>query len=281
MNAAPRHSGPRVWRVVRIVLILVVLAMLAFPVYWIVVSSLSTRSQFELPPQWVPIPATLNNFAQAVRHFPMGQWFLNTTVVAIGTTGLALGVSILAGLSLSRFPTVLNKGFGGFILTTQMVPATLLVVPMYMIFARTGLLDQLAGLVLADTAFAVPLATWMLKGFFDNIPEELEQAAQVDGCSRWGAFVRVTIPLAAPGIAAVATFCFLLAWGEFFFAKTLILSDTNWVLSIGLTAFQGQYTTEWSLMLAAAVLFALPPLVFFLLVQRNLAAGLTAGAVKG
>ena len=277
-------KGPSLRRVptaVAAVLIVVIIIVVIFPIYWMVSSSLSNRSQFTYPPQFLPLPPSLDSYVDALTRFPLARWFANTLIVALGTTALALIVSIPAGLSLSRFRTPLNKGFGGFVLVTQMIPATLLVVPMYIIFARIGLLNQLPGLILANTAFAVPLATWMLRGFFDSIPVELEEAARVDGCTHVGAFARITVPLSAPGVAAVAVFCFLIAWGEFFFARTLVSSDTQWVLSLGLNSFQGQYTTAWSSMLAAAVLFTLPPVLFFVLVQRHLASGLTSGAVKG
>jgi multiple sugar transport system permease protein len=241
----------------------------------------SGASQFTYPPQFFPYPLALDSYQDALTQWPIRRWVINTLVVSVGTTLLSLVVSVLAGLSVSRFPTRLGRGFSGFVLVTQMIPATLLVVPMYIIFGRLGLLDQLWGLVLADTAFSVPLATWMLKGFFDSVPVDLEEAAMVDGCGRMRAFLRVTVPLAAPGIAAVGVFCFLIAWGEFFFARTLVTSDEHWVLSVGLNSFQGEYVTQWSSMLAAATIFALPPLLLFLFAQRQMAGGLTSGAVKG
>ncbi|MGA8117000.1 MAG: carbohydrate ABC transporter permease [Actinocatenispora sp.] len=262
-----------------LVAILVVVS--AFPIYWMLVSSLGKGSQFSWPPHLLPQQLGVESYLRAVRDWPLLHWTLNTLFVTVGATVLSLLVSIPAGLSVSRFRTRINRAFGGFVLVTQMIPATLLVVPMFIIFARTGLLDTLWGLLLADTAFSVPLAVWMIKGFIDSIPVDLEEAAMVDGCSRPRAFVHITVPLAVPGIVAVAVFCFLVTWGEFFFARTLVSSDDNWVLSVGLNSFQGQYVTHWSSMLAAAVLFAVPPLVFFALMQRRLVGGLTGGAVKG
>ncbi len=267
--------------VVALALVVILVVVSAFPIYWMVVSSLGTGSQFSWPPHLLPQHISLDSYARAVRDWPLLRWTLNTLFVTVGATLLSLLVSIPAGLSVSRFRTRINRAFGGFVLVTQMIPATLLVVPMFIIFARIGLLDTLWGLLLADTAFSVPLAVWMIKGFIDGIPVDLEEAAMVDGCSRARAFLHITVPLAVPGIVAVAVFCFLVTWGEFFFARTLISSDDNWVLSVGLNSFQGQYVTHWSSMLAAAVLFAVPPLVFFALMQRRLVGGLTGGAVKG
>lgn len=274
-----RAAVERVLFWVLLVVVLVVVAV--FPVYWMVASSVSTASQFSYPPHLFPHPISLRSYVDALTHWPLGLWFANTFVVSVGTTLLSLVISVMAGLSLSRFRTRVSRGFGAFVLVTQMVPATLLVVPMYIIFGRLGLLDHLWGLVLADSAFSTPLAIWMLKGFFDSVPVDLEEAATVDGCSRLHAFIRITVPLAAPGIAAVGVFCFLISWGEFFFARTLVSSEGNWVLSVGLNSFQGEYVTEWSSMLAAATMFALPPLLLFLFAQRQMVGGLTSGAVKG
>jgi multiple sugar transport system permease protein len=265
----------------RLALLVLVLAVVAFPVYWMVASSVSGASQFAWPPHLLPTQPSLVPYVRVVTNHPIGQWFLNTAIVSLGATALTLLVSVSAALSLSRYRTPFNRGAGLVVLVTQMLPATLLVIPMYVIFSHVGLIDTLGGLVIADTAFSIPLAIWMLKGFFDGIPREIEEAAMVDGCSEMGAFRRVTIPLALPGIVAVSIFAFMVAWGEFFFARTLINSQSNWVLSVGLSSFQGEYTLQWSDMLAAATLFAIPPLVFFVGLQRHLISGLTGGAVKG
>ncbi|MBN9321818.1 MAG: carbohydrate ABC transporter permease, partial [Delftia acidovorans] len=164
---------------------------------------------------------------------------------------------------------------------SQMLPAALIVVPLYVIFRQLGLYNSLIGLAIADSAFVLPLATWLMKGFFDRIPVDLEEQAQIDGCSRLRAFYQVTLPLAAPGLVVVTVMSFISAWDEFFLARTLISSQSNWVLSVALTSFEGQYTIAWNEMMAASVIFALPAAFFFLLVQRYLVSGMTSGAVKG
>lgn len=252
-----------------------------FPVYWMIVCSVTKGSIFVWPPRLVPPAVTLAPYRQVIEGKPVLLWFGNTAAVAIGTTLVSLLVAIPCGLSLSRFRTRANQSLGIVVLVTQMLPASLLAIPMYMLFARVGLLDNLAGLVVADTAFSVPLAVWMLKGFFDSIPPALEEAAMVDGCSRAAAFLRILVPLALPGIIAVAIFAFMTSWGELFFAQTLINSAGHWVLSVGLSSFEGEYTVDWAAMLAAATIFAIPPLALFLGLQRYLISGLTGGAVKG
>ena len=174
-----------------------------------------------------------------------------------------------------------RPAFSIFILFSQLLPATLIVVPLYVIFRQTGLYNSLIGLAIADAAFVLPLATWLMKGFFDRIPVEVEEQAMVDGCTRVGAFYRIVLPLALPGLVVVVAMSFITGWDEFFLARTLISSQSNWVFSVGLTSFETQYAIAWDEMMAAAVVFALPAVFFFLFVQRYLVSGLTSGAVKG
>jgi multiple sugar transport system permease protein len=152
---------------------------------------------------------------------------------------------------------------------------------MYFLFRALKLLDSLSGLVLVYTAFAIPLSVWILRGFFDTIPRELEESAKIDGCSELGAFRRVVLPLSLPGLAATGVFAFVLAWNDFFFAKTFINSQSNWVVTVGLSSLSGWYVLEWQQTMAASAVFALPPALAFLFVQRYLVGGLTGGAVKG
>lgn len=271
-------------RLRRTVLFLIAFAValtMIFPYYWMLVSALKAGSMFEWPPSLIPQNLSLDAFTRAVLDYPILLWFRNSSLVALATTFLSVVVSINAGYALSRFKNKLNTVFGLVILFTQMLPATLLVVPFFVIFRQIGLFNNLGGLAVAVTVFVLPLAIWLMKGFFDSIPADLEAQAQIDGCSRLGAFYRITLPLSLPGIVVVSVFAFIAAWDEYFFARTLISSESKWVLSVGLSSFQGQYSLDWPALMAAAALFALPPAIFFLFVQRYLVRGLTGGAVKG
>lgn len=252
-----------------------------FPYYWMIVSSVSPAALFEWPPHVWPRAASLEAYRRNFAQRPLGVWLQNTAVVAACTSALCTIVSINAGYALSRFRGRLPAAFGACVLVSQMLPATLIVVPLYVIFRQLGLYNTLTGLVLADTAFTLPLATWLMRGFFDRIPVDIEQQAQIDGCTRLAAFYRVTLPLALPGLVVVSVLAFISAWDEFFLARTLIASQNNWVLSVGLTSFEGQYSIAWDEMMAAAVVFALPVALFFLVLQRYLVDGLTSGALKG
>lgn len=252
-----------------------------FPYYWMFVSSVETASMFEWPPKLTPRHFSLESYVKIFEERDLFTWLKNTFIVAGCTSLFCTIISVNAAYALSRFSTGTTKVFTAIILFSQLLPAALIVVPLFVIFQQTGLYDSLIGLAIADTAFILPLSIWLLKGFFDQIPVEIEQQAMIDGCSQLGAFYRVTLPLALPGLVVVIAMGFISGWDEFFLARTLIASSENWVLSVGLTSFRGEYTIAWNEMMAAAVVFALPALCFFMIVQRYLVAGLASGAVKG
>ena len=252
-----------------------------FPYYWMIVSSLEAASLFEWPPRLVPSSVTMEAYVKIFTERDVFTWFKNTAFVASTTSLFCTLVAINGGYALSRFRTGSTTAFSIFILFSQLLPATLIVVPLYVIFRQTGLYNSLIGLAIADAAFVLPLATWLMKGFFDRIPVEVEEQAMVDGCTRLGAFYRIVLPLALPGLVVVVAMSFITGWDEFFLARTLISSQSNWVFSVGLTSFETQYAIAWDEMMAAAVVFALPAVFFFLFVQRYLVSGLTSGAVKG
>jgi multiple sugar transport system permease protein len=263
------------------ILTLVFAAIVFFPYYWMFASSVETESMFAWPPHLIPSGFTLESYWTIFEERAIGRWFINTVIVAGSTSVFSTVIAINAAYALSRFKTKTTSIFTILILFSQLLPAALIVVPLFVIFQQLGLYNSLFGLAIADTAFILPVAIWLLKGFFDQIPVELEQQAMIDGCTQLGAFYRVVLPLALPGLVVVVAMSFISGWDEFFLARTLIASQDNWVLSVGLTSFRGEYTLDWSQMMAAAVIFTIPALIFFLFVQRYLVAGLSAGAVKG
>ncbi|MGQ0569041.1 MAG: carbohydrate ABC transporter permease [Armatimonadota bacterium] len=261
--------------------VLALIVVLLFPIYWMLISSLRGESQFSFPPKFFPSHPSATSYAQIFTQKPLGTWLLNSVIVSLVSTVLSIVVSAPAAFILSRFRSVALTSFSIAILVTQMLPATLLIIPMYFLFRTMRLLDSLAGLVLVYTAFAIPLSVWILRGFFDTIPRELEESAKIDGCTELAAFRRITLPLSLPGLAATGVFAFVLAWNDFFFAKTFINSQWKWVVTVGLSSFSGWYALEWQQTMAASAVFALPPAIAFLFVQRYLVGGLTGGAVKG
>ncbi len=254
-----------------------------FPLYWMVTTA--TRAPAEIfadDPPLLPSLARLPGiFAEATDGVPMLRWLGNSAFVAFGTTVLSLALAVLAAYALSRFG-FRGKGVFGFALfATQMLPEALLVVPLYALFLTAGLLNNLWGLVLGNTAFAMPVAVWILKTAMDGVPKEIEEAAAMDGCSRYGMLRRIMLPLTAPALAAAAVITFFEGWNEFLFANTFITDRERWPASKGLSSFVGEFVTPLGTVMSAAVVFSLPAIVFFLLVQRRIVAGLTAGSVKG
>lgn len=189
-------------------------------------------------------------------------------------------IATLGGYGLSRF-RFRGRGFlSYFILTTQVLPGSLLIIPLYVIMGNLQLLDTRIGLVAAYCTFSVPFCTWMMKGFFDTIPISLEEAARVDGAGRFRIFSTVVLPLTVPGLVATGIFSFINGWNEYLFASTFMKSYENWTLPVGIASFQGQYTTNWGTLMAGAVLITIPVVILFLLLQKHLVSGMTAGAVK-
>ncbi|MGK9219461.1 MULTISPECIES: carbohydrate ABC transporter permease [unclassified Microbacterium] len=271
-----------VGRASRALIIVILVVCAGFPVYWMLNTALSTNRQLygtgQVPwPQPQQIPAVLDQLMDV----PLLAWMGNSLFVAIGTTVVSLLLGCLAGYALSRF-RFRGKGLVSFLLfITQVLPEALVLVPLYALFISLGLLNNLWGLVLANAGFALPVATFVLKGAIDAIPQEIEESAAIDGAPRASALTMIVLPLIMPSIAAAAVMSFFSGWNEFLFANTFLLDETLWPASVGLASFIGQYDTPLAAVMASALLFSLPAIVFFLIVQRKMVSGLTAGAVKG
>lgn len=257
------------------------LTLAAFPLYWLLVNALQDPSlRFEYPPSILPKRPTLDAFAGVFERTDIAKWLLNTTIVAGATTGLTLLIGSTGAYALSRFPSRRITVAGFAILITQMMPPVILMIPLYRILLTLNLNDSYAGLVVANFVFLIPVVTWLLKSMFDAVPRDLEQAALVDGANRLQVISRITMPLALPGLIASGVFAFIESWQEFVFARALIRNDDLWVGSLGIASFFGFRTTPWNDVMVAALVFALPPLLLFLVFQRYFVAGLTGG-VKG
>jgi multiple sugar transport system permease protein len=252
------------------------------PVYWMLNTALSTDAElYRTGQDWWPHLERLGDIPQMLATVPILSWMANSAIIATGTTALSLLLAVLAAYALSRFKFH-GKGFAGFLLfATQMLPEALIVVPLFAIFVGLGLLNELYGLVLANTAFTMPVAVFILKAAIDKIPYEIEESARVDGCPRSSQLTMIVLPLILPSVAAAAVINFFDGWNEFLFANTFIADAGKWPASVGLVSFIGQYGTPLATVMAAAVLFTIPAIVFFLIVQRQIVSGLTAGAVKG
>lgn len=251
------------------------------PLYWLI--TLATLSNDQIVSSVGHFLPTLSRFG-GLSHLggvPLFTWLKNSVIVGLGTAVVSVVLATPAAFALSRFRFRGSGTFGFLVFATQMLPAALLIVPLYNIFAGVRLIDNLASLVIADTAFAMPVAIWVIKGAMDSVPRDLDEAAMMDGAKQLSILRKIVLPIAAPGIAAAGIIAFLSAWNDFLFANTFMITTTKWPVTKGLASFVGQYTTPLDLIMAASVLFALPPVIFFLLLQRRMVAGLSAGAVRG
>jgi multiple sugar transport system permease protein len=265
-----------------LVAIAVVSALL--PVYWLVTISLKREiDQFAVPPKWLVFSPTLEHYHNAFVERSFGQYLLTSAIIAVLSTICALLLGTLAAYGLARFrlPRKMNTRLALWILSTRMFPPIVTAVPLFLLMSKVGLLDTVAALVIVYTAFNLPFVVWMMRGFFQEIPRDLEEAALVDGDSRLGALRRVVLPMVAPGLAATAVFCLIISWNEFLFALTLTQTDAAMTLPVGIAGRVTQYKIEWGAMSAAGVVAMIPILVFALAVQRYLVRGLSLGAVKG
>ena len=258
------------------------IVIILFPVYWLLITALSTTDELiRLPPTFWPELPQWQVFTKVWEERPIPSWLGNSTLAALGSVALSMFTSVLAGYSLSRFTVRGGHSLGIFILTAKMLPATLLVIPLFAIFRSVGMIGSLWTLVIAHSTLIVPFTTWMLKGYFDTIPRELEQAAMVDGCSPLGAMVRVILPVSSPGLAATALYAFVLSWSDYAYARTFLVSaQDNWTANLGITTMRGEYTTAWNEISAVAVFVAVPIMLIYLFLERYLVGGLTAGSEK-
>ena len=274
---------PRASDVVRTVVVLVLVVFAGFPIYWMYATATSSNSELFGAGQalWPHVERTLDIFGVFGDDVPLLRWLGNSAFVAFGTTFLSLVLAVLAAYALSRY-RFHGRGILGFgLFATQMLPEALLVVPLYALFVALGLLNNLWGLVLANTAFAMPVAVWIIKSAMDGVPYEIEESARVDGCPRFGILAQIVFPLVVPSVAAASVITFFDGWNEFLFATTFIQDQPLWPASKGLSSFVGEFVTPLSTVFSAALLFTLPAIGFFLLVQRRIVSGLTAGSVKG
>src|SRR5215468_3595263 len=255
-----------------------------FPVYWIAANSFKFDIDiFSVPPQWYPESPTLKHYHAAFIERPFLQYALNSFIIAVSTTAVSLVLGTTAGYALARFqyPGQWRHQISFWILSTRMMPPIVTIIPLYLAFNYLDMLNTKPAVVIAYTAFNLPFATWMMKSYFQDLPVELEEAAMVDGDTRWGAFLRVALPLARPGLAATSIFCLIISWNEFLLALVLTLTERSQTLPIGIAGRVTQYNTYWGEISAAGFTACIPIVIFAFIVQKHLVRGLSFGAVKG
>lgn len=281
--AVRRFGGRRLASRVGInLLALLVFAVMVFPVYWMVATAFKPGSEIlTFSPKVFPSSATLANFTDVMDRPYFWRVAKNSVLVVVAVTALSLVLAFLAALALAKFRFYGRRAFIILIIGVQMVPLNALIIPLYILLSRAGQVDKLTGVIVTYLTFVLPFCVWTLRGFILGVPPELEEAAMVDGSTRFGAFFRILLPLVAPGLVATSIFAFIQVWNEFIIAYIVLSSPENQTLTVWLAQFTSLRGTEWGPLMAGATLTAIPVVVFFVAVHRRIAFGLTAGAVRG
>jgi len=276
MSRALRRSG---WDVLGIAVFVV----MVFPVFWMISTAFKPDDQIiSLAPTWFSSHPTLAHFTEAIHRPYFWQNVKNSVVIVLVTVAISIVLAFLAAVALAKYRFTGRKLFIVLVIGIQMLPTAGLIIPLYVVLARYHLVNALTGVIITYLTIALPFCVWTLRGFIMAIPRELEEAAMVDGSTRLGAFVRILLPLVAPGLVATSVFAFISSWNEYLFARVLLNDQSKQTVTIWLSYFLGTSRhTDWGALMAGSTLTAIPVVVFFLIVQKKIAFGLTAGAVKG
>ena len=251
------------------------------PILWMLSTSFKIESEtIIIPPRWIPETFTIEAYQRLWEEYPFLTYFKNSIIIVLGSVIVSVAFACLAGYGVTRFKFKGKKGFTTFLLVTQMFPSIMLLIPYYKVLDTYGLNDSLLGMTLVYISFTIPFCTWMMIGFFKTIPTSLDEAAIIDGCSRWKVFLKVILPLTLPGIASSAIYDFITVWNEYMFAQTLLISPELKTLPLGIAELNGFYKILWNDMMAASVIASIPLVILFVFMQKYFVSGLTAGAVK-
>lgn len=263
---------------------IVLLCVLLFPLFWILMTSLKTEQEiFRIPPTIIPEKLNLQSYAAQVEtgDFNMFQSFANSFIISVGATVISVILAVPASYGIAKYRfrgrKVMLLGF----LVTQMLPVAVLLTPMFILFRGMNLYNTAGAAILADATIGIPFSILILKNYFASIPKDLEEAAYIDGCNRFSAFIRVLIPIAKPGVMVCAIFSFLYAWGDLAYGMTFIIDQQKRPITAGIFNFMGQYGTKWSYLTAFAVVTIIPVALIFIFMQKYIISGMTSGAVKG
>ncbi|GAK52300.1 binding-protein-dependent transport systems inner membrane component [Candidatus Moduliflexus flocculans] len=255
---------------------------LLFPFFVAISTSLKDIKEVYMnPTYWIPKRLAWENFSHLWEKYPMAQYFLNSLYVASGATLLTMIFCIPAAYAFARLRFPGRKFLLFTLLVVQMFSPIIVVIALYKIMVLLHLIDKLSSLVIVNAVFTLAFSTWMMNGYFDTIPKEIEEAAMIDGCSRLQIMTRITLPIAMPGVVTVVIYTFIAAWNEFMFALTFISTTEKRPLTLGLYNFIGRWTVQWHYLMAAALLALIPVIILFMLIEKQLVSGLAGGAVKG
>jgi multiple sugar transport system permease protein len=281
MEAAKLQPSDVMSKIIIWIFLILVCIYCLIPFAWMLSTSLKTEAEaFRIPPTWIPLEPTADSYIGIWVRKNFGIYFFNSTIISLATAVLSTFFGALAGYGFSRFFFKGRRFLIGFFLATQMLPGVLLVGPYFKILSRVGLYDTRTGLIIAFLTICLPFSTWMMKGFIDKVPQELDQSAMVDGCSRLGIFFKIVLPIVAPGMVATILFAFLLAWGDLLWALCLTSSESMITVTLGIARTVGEFRIIWPMLMAGSLVGGMPAILLYIFLQRLLVQGLTAGAVK-
>ena len=260
----------------------IVVVVCLFPFLWMVISSIKVLTElYTIPPTWIPEAPTLGNYATVLFESNIPRYFLNSIVISVGSTALALFLAVFASYGFARFQFRGKAYYQSFILVGQLLPTAAIIVPLFITLRYLDLVNTYLGLILVYMIITLPLSVWMLTSYFKAIPRELEEAAIIDGATRLGVLFRITLPLSLPGIVAVMVYAFVTTWNEFIFALCFATDSSVKTLPIGLAEFTTEFNTDWGAVMAASVIMTVPIAILFLSMQKYFVGGMMAGATKG
>ncbi|GAA1265154.1 carbohydrate ABC transporter permease [Sphaerisporangium rubeum] len=266
----------------RYLFITVVCLVVLFPIYWMVLTAIqSPASTLHYPPSLWPTELDLSGFAKVFQDLPIGGWLVNSTLLSLAATVVTTLLATIGAYALSALRWPGRALFGVLLMTTQMMPEAIVIIPIYQLYSRADMVNSLLALSLLHAAFVLPIGVWILRSAMSGVPREIREAALIDGCSHIGVLRRIMVPLTSPAIVAVAVVAFFASWGEYLFATTMITSPERYPAAVGLATLIGQLDTQVDVLLAGGLIYALPPVVLYMLIQRFIISGLTAGGVKG
>ncbi|MFJ6325068.1 MULTISPECIES: carbohydrate ABC transporter permease [unclassified Rhizobium] len=284
---AQQRLQRRLWKVAYLIGLFIAMLIICLPGLWIIVSSLRpTVEIMAKPPVWIPQELSLEAYRSMFSGvgqggIPVWDYFRNSLIISITSTAIALIIGMSGGYAFARFRFRGKSTVFLGLMLTRSVPGVALSLPLFMVYARLGIIDTHFGLILTYVALNVPFTIWLIDGFFRQVPKDLAEAAQIDGCTRWQAFWQVEFPLAGPGIASAGIFAFLTCWNEYALASQLTRSVDSKTLPVGLLDYTSEFTIDWRGMCALAVVMIIPALALTFIIQKHLVSGLTFGAVKG
>jgi N,N'-diacetylchitobiose transport system permease protein len=262
---------------------LVLFGVMVFPVFWMISTAFKPDDQIiSVNPTWLPLHPTLAHFRAALHRPFFWADVKNSVIIVSIAVAISLAVAFLAAVAVAKYRFTGRRLFLVLVIGVQMLPQAGLIIPLYVVLARYHQVNALSGVIITYMTFVLPFSVWTLRGFIVGIPRDLEEAAMVDGSTRLGAFVRILLPLVAPGLVATSVFAFITSWNEYIFARVLLNDQSKQTVTVWLSYFLGtSRNTDWGALMAASTLTAIPVVIFFLLIQRRIAFGLTAGAVRG